>query len=261
MFGLMFGDMGHGSILGFLGLFLTLGADRLQKTGFKSLLPFRYFLLLMGLCSTYSGFMYNEFFAMPTQIFGSCYNLDAKREWFKADDMATHSKLWFYDRPDFKCTYPFGIDPVWGLSSQRLTFTNNIKMKLSVIMGIAHMTIGVIIKGGNTLFRGDYPSFLFEVVAGLVMLLGLFGWMDVLIFAKYFFPRNFTDYREVMSFQGKTEYVCDVTNRNTPSVINIMITTVFSGGSPTGVMYSLIPATPEGSGINLNEKDPNNEDL
>jgi V-type H+-transporting ATPase subunit a len=75
-------------------------------------------------------------------------------------------------------------------------------MKLSVIMGIAHMTIGVIIKGSNTLFHRDYPSFFFEVVAGLIMLLGLFGWMDILIFAKWFFKRNFTDYEQLTSFNG-----------------------------------------------------------
>ena len=66
MFGMMFGDMGHGSILAFVGLFLTLGHDSLVKTGAKSFLPYRYFLLMMGLSSFYCGFMYNEFFAMPT---------------------------------------------------------------------------------------------------------------------------------------------------------------------------------------------------
>jgi hypothetical protein len=36
-----------------------------------------------------------------------------------------------------------------------------------------------------------------------------------------------------------------------------MITTVFSGGSPTGVMYSLIPATPEGDKIDLSDNAEN----
>jgi V-type H+-transporting ATPase subunit a len=201
MFGLMFGDMGHGSILAAFGIFLTLAHDKLKKSAFKSMLPYRYFLMLMGLCSTYCGFMYNEFFAMPTQIFGSCYELDKKVQWHKAGD-ETVKGAWYYDRKDFSCTYPFGVDPVWGLSNQKLTFSNNIKMKLSVIMGIAHMTIGVLIKGTNTLFRNDYPSFFFEVVAGLVMLLGLFGWMDILIYGKWFFNRNFTDYKELTTFNG-----------------------------------------------------------
>jgi V-type H+-transporting ATPase subunit a len=117
MFGLMFGDMGHGSILAAFGIFLTLGYGPLQKTAFSSLLPYRYFLLLMGLCSTYCGFMYNEFFAMPTEIFGSCYELDKKVQWHKADDLSVKG-AWFFKRKDFSCTYPFGVDPVWGLSNQ-----------------------------------------------------------------------------------------------------------------------------------------------
>lgn len=75
-FGVMFGDMGHGSILAFFGLFLVLGNDKLKGSFFKDFLPVRYFLFLLGLCSFYSGLMYNEFFAMPTNIFESCYKLD-----------------------------------------------------------------------------------------------------------------------------------------------------------------------------------------
>lgn len=132
-----------------------------------------------------------------------------------------------------------GVDPVWGLSTQKLTFSNNIKMKLSVIMGIVHMTIGVIIKGANTIFRKDYPSLIFEVVTGLVMLLGLFGWMDLLIYGKWFFPINFTD-RTVIEEKGLKEYQGDLVNRRTPSVINIMITTIFGGAKPVGNNYSFL---------------------
>jgi V-type H+-transporting ATPase subunit a len=64
-------------------------------------------------------------------------------------------------------------------------------MKLSVIMGIVHMTIGVMMKGTNALYHKDMVTFLFEVVAGLVMLLGMFGWMDLLIYGKWFFPLDF----------------------------------------------------------------------
>jgi V-type H+-transporting ATPase subunit a len=89
--------------------------------------------------------------------------------------------------------YPFGMDPVWGLANNRLTFTNNIKMKLSVIFGVIHMTMGVLVKGTNEIYFKRWPALIFEVIAGLIILLGLFGWMDFLIFAKWLFPLNFAD--------------------------------------------------------------------
>ena len=232
--------MGHGSILASFGLFLTLFNNSLQRSALKSFLPVRYFLLLLGLSSLYCGFIYNEFFAMPTQIFKSCYQIENKSQWSLAGG-PTDKGLYFYGREDFNCVYPAGVDPVWGLSSQKLTFANNIKMKLSVIMGIVHMTIGVLMKGTNTLFRRDWPSFFFEVVTGLVMLLGMFGWMDLLIYGKWFFPLEYAS-RQVVTVKGKPEFLGDMVNRLTPSVINIMITTIFGGGKvPEGVLqYSFL---------------------
>ena len=78
------------------------------------------------------------------------------------------------------------MDPIWSLSNNRLTFVNSIKMKMSVIFGVFHMTIGILIKGLNTNYFGQKMKFWTEVFAGLVILLGLFGWMDSLIIAKFF---------------------------------------------------------------------------
>jgi len=66
-------------------------------------------------------------------------------------------------------------------------------MKLSVIFGVLHMSMGILHKGTNTIYFKDWPSFFTEVVAGLVILLGLFGWMDLLIFAKWLHPLNIDD--------------------------------------------------------------------
>lgn len=129
-----------------------------------------------------------------------------------------------------------GVDPVWGLATAKLNFTNGIKMKLSVIMGIIHMTIGIIMKGTNACFKKDVPTLVFEVITGLIMLLGLFGWMDLLIYAKWFFPQDFMNPKVIKSpFTGQSIRMGDFYNQLVPSVINIMITTVFSGGAgPTG---------------------------
>jgi len=69
LFGMMFGDLGHGSILFMFGAFLVLFANSLKGTAFEVALPLRYLVLLMGIMATYCGLIYNEWFAMPVQIF------------------------------------------------------------------------------------------------------------------------------------------------------------------------------------------------
>lgn len=76
LFGMMFGDVGHGSLLLFGGIYLTLRSDHLKQNGQATLAAGRYLLLLMGIFAVYSGFVYNEFFAMPLNIFTSCYRTD-----------------------------------------------------------------------------------------------------------------------------------------------------------------------------------------
>lgn len=63
---MMFGDMGHGSILLAVALVLVFGAERFKDTVLAPYLPLRYLFLFMGISATYCGFIYNEFFAMTT---------------------------------------------------------------------------------------------------------------------------------------------------------------------------------------------------
>ena len=75
-FGMMFGDMGHGSVLVVIALYLVINAKKFKNPMVKGALHARYLLLLMGLMSCYAGLIYNEYFAIPTNIFGSCYAMN-----------------------------------------------------------------------------------------------------------------------------------------------------------------------------------------
>jgi V-type H+-transporting ATPase subunit a len=67
---MMFGDIGHGSIILILGLVLVFSADDLKKSkDLKGLATMRYIVLLMGFFAVYCGFVYNEFFAIPLSLF------------------------------------------------------------------------------------------------------------------------------------------------------------------------------------------------
>lgn len=73
LFGVMYGDIGHGGIVFLLGLYLMLFNNRIKLGGgmFSSFLPFRYMLTLMGFFAFYVGFLYNDVFALGVDIFGS----------------------------------------------------------------------------------------------------------------------------------------------------------------------------------------------
>jgi V-type H+-transporting ATPase subunit a len=75
LFGVMFGDIGHGFLLFLFAVYLCLKKDYLLATypSLLLLLKTRYLLLLMGVFATYCGFVYNDMMAMPLNLFGSCY--------------------------------------------------------------------------------------------------------------------------------------------------------------------------------------------
>ena len=57
---------------------------------------------------------------------------------------------------------------------------------MSVIFGVLHMSFGIFCKGTIMIYQGKMLEFWTEVVGGCIILWGLFGWMDILIIAKFF---------------------------------------------------------------------------
>ena len=60
-------------------------------------------------------------------------------------------------------------------------------MKMAVIIGVSHMMMGICVKGLNVIAKQQWLIFGTEVITGVLILGGLFGWMDFLIFSKWFF--------------------------------------------------------------------------
>ncbi|CAD8117146.1 unnamed protein product [Paramecium sonneborni] len=164
--GVMFGDVGHGLLLFVCGLYLT--SEDAKKSIFAGLVPVRYMILLIGFFAAYNGLIYNDFLSIGLNLFGSCYQL-IDGEYELQED----------------CVYKFGIDPAWGSSANQLTFMNSFKMKLAVIIGVTHMTFGIILKGFNTLHFNNYIDFFCEFIPQSLLLICSFGYMDFLLFLKW----------------------------------------------------------------------------
>lgn len=50
---------------------------------------------------------------------------------------------------------------MWYVTDTYLNYTNSMKMKIAVIIGVVHMTVGVFIKASNTLYFRKWIDFFF----------------------------------------------------------------------------------------------------
>jgi V-type H+-transporting ATPase subunit a len=234
LFAVMFGDYGHGSLIFFVGAMMVLFYDNLLPMLGKDVMQQRYMFFLMGFFSCYNGLLYNEWFAMPYPWFKSCYVTSPLP---KAENGNVFPYVDFTSRADAQtdkyydteCVYPFGMDPTWFLDANDiLVVQNSMKMKISVIIGVMHMSMGVVTKGLNAIYFKDNLKFWTEVVTGMIILNGLFGWMDLLIVIKWLYPMN--PYSTDPDMKDKINQC--------PSIITIMINNFLLMGKQPFVLPS-----------------------
>ena len=73
-FGVMFGDIGHGGLLFFLGIYLVWNNEKIKKSSMKFISPLRYMVTMMGFFAFYCGFIYNDLIGFNVNLFSSCYD-------------------------------------------------------------------------------------------------------------------------------------------------------------------------------------------
>ncbi|XP_028852145.1 V-type proton ATPase 116 kDa subunit a [Denticeps clupeoides] len=194
LFAVMFGDLGHGLIMSLFALWMVIYENdrklkRSRNEFWNTFYDGRYIILMMGLFSIYTGLIYNDCFSKSLNIFGSSWSVRAmfaQDKWTK--EMVNTNAFLTLD-PNvtgvFNGPYPFGIDPIWNMASNRLTFLNSYKMKMSVILGIIHMTFGVVLGGINHIhFRKKFNLFLM-LIPELLFLLFLFGYLVFMVVFKW----------------------------------------------------------------------------
>uniref|UniRef100_A0A8C6PGF9 V-type proton ATPase subunit a n=1 Tax=Nothobranchius furzeri TaxID=105023 RepID=A0A8C6PGF9_NOTFU len=192
LFAVMFGDLGHGVLMTLFAALMVLHENnrKLKNTRneiWNTFFEGRYIILMMGLFSIYTGLIYNDCFSKSLNIFGSGWSVKAMFDANVWNDVTANTYLTLDPNTSrvFHGPYPLGIDPIWNLASNRLTFLNSFKMKMSVILGIIHMTFGVILSSYNHIyFRKKYNLYL-VFLPQLLFLMCLFGYLVFMIVYKW----------------------------------------------------------------------------
>ncbi|XP_053944108.1 V-type proton ATPase 116 kDa subunit a 1 isoform X3 [Cuculus canorus] len=194
LFAVMFGDFGHGILMTLIAVWMVLRESRIlsQKSDnemFNMIFSGRYIILLMGLFSTYTGLIYNDCFSKSLNMFGSSWSVRpmfTKGNWSDALLETTPLLQLNPAIPGvFNGPYPFGIDPIWNIASNKLTFLNSFKMKMSVILGIVHMLFGVTLSLLNHIYFKKPLNIYLGFIPEMIFMSSLFGYLIILIFYKW----------------------------------------------------------------------------
>lgn len=186
IFGVMYGDIGHGTVLMCAGLYLILTENSWIEEfrrgkhgeGFKALFGARYTIALMGFFGAYCGFLYNDCMSNPISIFKTTWHFQNDTN---PGNLRNVSGLW----PDTNYVIPFGIDQTWYHRANSLLFMNSMKMKMAVTLGVLHMGFGVFLSMFNHIYFGEKFRLYFEAIPRMILLITTFGYMCAMIIIKF----------------------------------------------------------------------------
>ncbi|KIM87414.1 hypothetical protein PILCRDRAFT_276058 [Piloderma croceum F 1598] len=177
LFAVMFGDIGHGFIIFVAAVLMILFERQMAKADLGEIVGQfyfgRYIILLMGLFSIYTGFMYNDIFSKTLHIWRSGW--DYPQQQGNGTIFATNNGH----------VYPFGVDPAWHDADNALVFTNSYKMKMAVVLGVIHMTFSLCLQIPNHI-RFKRPLDIYaNFVPQMIFLQSIFGYLVVCIIYKW----------------------------------------------------------------------------
>ncbi|KAJ1814968.1 H(+)-transporting V0 sector ATPase subunit a [Coemansia sp. RSA 2599] len=179
LFALMFGDLGHGFLMTLCAALLCYYEKRLawmaKDESLRMFYSGRYIVLLMGIFSMFTGFLYNDIFSRAMSTFAS--------GWRWPSDAGGEGVV--VEATKLAHTYPIGIDPAWHHASNSLLFTNSYKMKMSIVLGVIHMTLGICLQVPNALHFKKRINILHVFVPQIIFLFSIFGYLLFAIILKW----------------------------------------------------------------------------
>ncbi|KAF2137568.1 uncharacterized protein K452DRAFT_278186 [Aplosporella prunicola CBS 121167] len=179
LFAVMFGDFGHGMIMTLAAAAMIYWEKSLSRSKLDELFSMaffgRYIMLMMGVFSMYTGLIYCDAFSKELAIFPSMWEWP---EGFKEGDSVEAIRKEGY-------TYPFGLDWRWHDTENDLLFSNSYKMKLSILLGWAHMTYSLCLSYINAKHFKSPIDIWGNFVPGMVFFQSIFGYLAFAIVYKW----------------------------------------------------------------------------
>ncbi|KIV98163.1 hypothetical protein PV10_01843 [Exophiala mesophila] len=204
LFAVMFGDFGHGTLMAMAAAAMIYWEKPLSRSKQDELFAMafygRYIMLMMGIFSMYTGLVYNDVFSKGFTPFASAWEFPEEGRPTSVGQLKGSYR------------YPFGLDWAWHGSENDLLFSNSLKMKLSILMGWAHMTYALTFSYINARHFKSPIDVWGNFVPGMIFFQSIFGYLSFCIVYKWSI-----DWAAV--------------GRNPPSLLNMLIQMFLSPGT------------------------------
>ncbi|KAM3528144.1 hypothetical protein NHJ13051_002570 [Beauveria bassiana] len=182
LFAVMFGDFGHAVIMLSAALAMIYWERSLKKVTFELFAMVfygRYIALVMAVFSLFTGLIYNDAFSKSMTLFHSAWEFKVPEKGFKEGQTIEGTLNGHGYR------YPFGLDSAWHGTDNDLLFSNSYKMKMSILLGWAHMTYSLVFAYVNARHFRKPIDIWGNFVPGMIFFQSIFGYLVVCIIYKW----------------------------------------------------------------------------
>lgn len=181
LFAVMFGDFGHAIIMLSAALAMIYWEKSLKKVTFELFAMIfygRYIALVMAVFSVFTGLIYNDAFSKSLTLFPSAWEYKKPEDWHNGSTVTGILN-------DHGYRYPFGLDPAWHGTENELLFSNSFKMKMSIILGWAHMTYSLCFAYINARHFKKPIDIWGNFIPGMIFFQSIFGYLVMCIIYKW----------------------------------------------------------------------------
>nr|AGE96305.1 vacuolar ATP synthase 95kDa subunit [Encephalitozoon cuniculi] len=167
LFGCMFGDVFHGLLLLFLSMYMIRNSKKFKNCSetLRMVISGKYIIFAFSLGAMFFGLLYSDFGSLTIPLFSS--------------------------RKDSGRTYPFGVDYMWHHSKNEMVFLNSMKMKMSIIIGFFHMSLGIAISFLNAIYFNEPLEIYGVLIPQTIIFCSFVGYMVFLIVYKWLVTSNY----------------------------------------------------------------------